>query len=106
MKRLLIGLLITPAALADSILITNAKLMSMGSMGTQDNVSVLIEDGLIAEIDQSITATTDTLIDADGAMVTPALFAGATATGLVEVNAVRESADGSMKESKDNTVQV
>ena len=51
MKRLLIGLLITPAAFADSILITNAKLMSMGSMGTQDNVSVLIEDGLIAEID-------------------------------------------------------
>ena len=46
------------------------------------------------------------MIDAGGAVVTPALFAGATGTGLVEVNAVRESADGSMKETKDNTVQV
>ena len=114
MKRLLTGLLtgllsglpITPAASADSVLITNAKLMSMGPSGTQDGVSVLIEDGVISGIGTDISATADTVIDAGGAVVTPALFAGATGTGLVEVNAVRESADGSMKETKDNTVQV
>ena len=118
MKRLMTGLLtglltgpltglsIAPAAFADSVLVTNAKLMSMGPSGTQDGVSVLIEDGVISGIGTDISATADTVIDAGGAVVTPALFAGATGTGLVEVNAVRESVDGSMKETKDNTVQV
>ena len=114
MKRLVTGLLtglltglpIIPAALADSVLVTNAKLMSMGPSGTQDGVSVLIEGGIISGIGTDISAAADTVIDAGGAVVTPALFAGATSTGLVEVNAVRESADGSMKETKDNTVQV
>ena len=118
MKRLMTGLLtglltgpltglsIAPAAFADSVLVTNAKLMSMGPSGTQDGVSVLIEDGVISGIGTDISATADTVIDAGGAVVTPALFAGATGTGLVEVNVVRESVDGSMKETKDNTVQV
>ena len=114
MKRLVTGLLtglltglpFAPAAFADSVLVTNAKLMSMGPSGTQDGVSVLIKDGVISGIGTDISATADTVIDAGGAVVTPALFAGATGTGLVEVNAVRESADGSMKETKDNTVQV
>jgi len=102
----LTGLSMAPAAFADSVLVTNAKLMSMGPSGTQDGVSVLIEDGVISGIGTDISATADTVINAGGAVVTPALFAGATGTGLVEVNAVRESADGSMKETKDNTVQV
>ena len=106
MKRLLIGLLIAPSALADSVLVTNANLMSMGPLGTQHGVSVLIEDDVITDIGTNITTAADTVIDANGAIVTPALFAGATATGLVEVNAVRESADGSMSDTKDNTVQV
>ena len=106
MKRLLIGLLIAPSAFADSVLVTNANLMSMGPLGTQHGVSVLIEDDVIADIGTNITTVADTVIDANGAFVTPALFAGATATGLVEVNAVRESADGSMSDTKDNTVQV
>jgi hypothetical protein len=105
-KRLLIGLLIAPSAFADSVLVTNANLMSMGPLGTQHGVSVLIEDDVITDIGTNITAVADTVIDANGAIVTPALFAGATATGLVEVNAVRESADGSMSDTKDNTVQV
>ena len=106
MKRLLIGLLIAPSAFADSVLVTNANLMSMGPLGTQHGVSVLIEDDVIADIGTNITTAADTVIDANGAIVTPVLFAGATATGLVEVNAVRESADGSMSDTKDNTVQV
>ena len=106
MKRLLIGLLIAPSAFADSVLVTNANLMSMGPLGTQHGVSVLIEDDVIADIGTNITTAADTVIDANGAIVTPALFAGATATGLVEVNAVRESADGSMSDTKDNTVQI
>ena len=88
------------------MLVTNANLMSMGPLGTQHGVSVLIEDDVIADIGTNITTAADTVIDANGAFVTPALFAGATATGLVEVNAVRESADGSMSDTKDNTVQV
>ena len=114
MKRLLTGILtglltgltIAPIAVADVVLVTNATLMSMGPSGTQEGVNVLMEDGVITGIGTDISAPADTVIDAGGATVTPALFAGATGTGLVEVNAVRESADGSMKETKDNTVQV
>lgn len=114
MKRLLTGILtglltgltIAPIAVADVVLVTNATLMSMGPSGTQEGVNVLMEDGVITGIGTDISAPAGTVIDAGGATVTPALFAGATGTGLVEVNAVRESADGSMKETKDNTVQV
>lgn len=106
MKRLLFGLLIAPTAFSDSLLVTKANLVSMGSLGTQNNMSVLIEDGVITEIGADIDAPVTTVIEANGAVVTPALFAGATATGLVEVNAVRESVDGSMKSTKGDTVQV
>lgn len=106
MKRLLLGLLIAPTAFADSLLVTNANLVSMGSLGMLDNVSVLIEDGIITEIGADIDAPVTTVVDASGAIVTPALFSGATATGLIEVNAVRESVDGSMKSTRGDTVQV
>jgi hypothetical protein len=66
----------------------------------------LLKMTLLLTLGQTLPGVAETVIDANGAIVTPALFAGATATGLVEVNAVRESADGSMKDTKDNTVQV
>ena len=50
---------------------------------------MLIDDGVISGIGTDISATADTVIDAGIAVVTPALFAGATVQGLVEVNAVK-----------------
>ena len=87
------------SASADSLRIDNATIMTMGSMGTLQAADILIEDGEITAIGSDLSGDADRIIDANGAIITPAMFAGATTTGLVEVNAVRESVDSSVSET-------
>ena len=86
-------------ASAESLRIDNATVMTMGSIGTLQNTDILIEDGEITAIGTDLSGDADRVIDAGGAIITPAMFAGATTTGLVEVNAVRESVDSSVSET-------
>ena len=87
------------SASADSLRIDNATIMTMGGMGTLQAADILIEDGEITAIESDLSGDADRVIDANGAIITPAMFAGATTTGLVEVNAVRESVDSSVSET-------
>lgn len=84
---------------AERLLMKNATLMTMGAEGTLEGADLLIEDGEIRAMGIDLQATADTVIDVAGATVTPTLFAGATAIGLVEVNAVKESVDSSVSNS-------
>ena len=84
---------------ADSLRINNATIMTMGSMGTLREADVFIENGEITAIGADLPGEADRVIDADGAIITPAMFAGATTTGLVEVSAVSESVDSSVSET-------
>ncbi len=84
---------------ADSLRINNATIMTMGSMGTLREADVFIENGKITAIGADLPGAADQVIDADGAIITPAMFAGATTTGLVEVSAVSESVDSSVSET-------
>ena len=84
---------------ADSLRINNATIMTMGSMGTLREADVFIENGEITAIGADLPGAADRVIDADGAIITPAMFAGATTTGLVEVSAVSESVDSSVSET-------
>ena len=84
---------------ADSLRINNATIMTMGSMGTLREADVFIENGEITAIGADLPGAADQVIDADGAIITPAMFAGATTTGLVEVSAVSESVDSSVSET-------
>lgn len=84
---------------AERLLMKNATLMTMGAEGTLEGADLLIEDGEIRAMGIDLQATADTVIDVAGATVTPTLFAGATAIGLVEVNAVKESVDSSLSNS-------
>ena len=87
------------SATADSLRIDNATIMTMGGMGTLQSADILIEDGKITAIGSDLSEGADRVIDANGAIITPTMFAGATTTGLVEVNAVRESVDSSVSET-------
>ena len=84
---------------AERLLMKNATLMTMGAEGTLEGADLFIEDGEIRAMGIDLQATADTVIDVAGATVTPTLFAGATAIGLVEVNAVKESVDSSLNNS-------
>ncbi len=84
---------------ADSLRINNATIMTMGSMGTLREADVFIENGEITAIGADLPGAADQVIDADGAIITPAMFAGATTIGLVEVSAVSESVDSSVSET-------
>ena len=84
---------------AERLLMKNATLMTMSAEGTLEGADLLLEDGEIRAMGIDLQATADTVIDVAGATVTPTLFAGATAIGLVEVNAVKESVDSSLSNS-------
>ena len=102
MKRFLIAIALTASAAvsqAQDLLITNATLHSMGGGGVIESADVLIEDGRVKKIADRINPPEGmTTLDAAGRPVTPALFAGVTATGLVDVNAVRASVDNRLEE--------
>ena len=94
MKKLLIALcatLVCDSLWADSLLITDAKLYDPA---TENPIDILVVDGFIEAIGENLDQeNADQVIDAAGRPVTPALFAGITATGLSEVGMVRESVD-------------
>ena len=91
---------------AERLLMKNATLMTMGAEGTLEGADLLIEDGEITAMGIDLQDTADTVIDIAGATVTPTLFAGATAIGLVEVNAVKESVDSSLSNSPIGKVHI
>jgi hypothetical protein len=89
----LVALIATPAA-AQTVLIRNATVHTMGSSGTLEATDVLVADGAIRDIGKGLRAPDDArVLEADGRPVTPGLFAGISAIGLAEVGAVDASVD-------------
>ncbi len=90
----LLGVLLSTAAAADTVLIRNATVHTMGSQGTLENTDILVTGNAIKDIGRSLNAPDGArIIDANGRPVTPGLFAGISAIGLEEVSAVTESVD-------------
>ena len=87
------------SASAKSLRIDNTTIITMVGMGTLQAADILIEDEEITAIGSDLSEDADRVIDAIGAIITPAMFAGASTTRLVEVNAVRESVDSSVSET-------
>ena len=94
------------AAHADSLLIKNATVMTMGDRGVLTNSDIFVNDGEISAIGSQLDVQADTVIDAQGRTITPGMFAGPTATGLVEVDMVSESVDSSVRENPFGKLQV
>ncbi len=97
MKRLLSLLLIaaTPAT-AQMIAIVHARVATMTGPETIDNGTVLIRDGRIAAVGANLAVPAGaTTIDAQGAWVTPGIFAGLSNLGIVEAEGVEPTNDSS-----------
>ncbi|MDP5103693.1 MAG: amidohydrolase family protein [Erythrobacter sp.] len=101
MKRLLsiavsaLALSAAPA-MAQDVVITNARLVLGDGGAPIEGGTVIVDDGKVVFAGRATpgqTFETDVLIDAGGAWVTPGLFATVTSLGLADVSAVDESND-------------
>lgn len=105
-KKLLVSslalLVIFPLpALAESILIKNAKVYTLSSQGTLNKADIYVVDGVIRQVAGSINQTADKVIDAKNNVVTPGIFAVNNNIGVVEIDSLRQTADAS---SGDETI--
>jgi imidazolonepropionase-like amidohydrolase len=86
------------AATPGIVAITGAKVYTVGSAGTLDDATVLIENGRIRAVGRGLAVPAGArTIDAHGKVVTPGLFDSLTQIGLVEVNAVAGTRDGTVE---------
>ena len=96
-KYFLMALLLSAPAYAETILITDG-LVHTGDGSAAERRDILISDGTIQRVAADLQADADTVIEANGRPVTPALFAGITASGLSEIGMVYESVDSGLNE--------
>lgn len=91
-----------PAA-AQSVAITNAKLVTGDGSGPVEGGTVVIQNGRVVAAGAGVAAPAGVrTIDAGGKWVTPGLIAGFTRMGIVEVDAVRGTNDSSAGNSPFN----
>ena len=81
------------AASADDLLIRNAKVHTVTERGTLERADVLVRSGRIAAVGTNLAAAGATVIDANGRPLTPGLFGGITALGVVEVSQEKSTVD-------------
>nr|WP_298931939.1 amidohydrolase family protein [uncultured Erythrobacter sp.] len=82
-------------ALAQDVVIANATVVTGDGSDPIENGVVMIENGRVtyAGTANGQSFSTDLVVDANGAWVTPGIFATVTTLGLVDVGAVSESND-------------
>ena len=90
----LCALLMAPAAVAESWVITGARLHTLGPSGVIDNGTIVIRDGRIEGVGTNVDVPRDAQrIDATGKIVTPGLYDAYSYIGVVEVSLVVETND-------------
>jgi len=93
-----LSLIASSSAFAASVAIKNATIYTSGDKGVLDNASIVFEDGKVTAINPANLAA-DTIIDAQGKVVTPGFISALNQVGLVEVGAVATSRDASAKKA-------
>lgn len=86
------------ASFAESIAITNATVHTVTEQGVLNNATVIIENGKVIAINPK-TVNADTIIDAQGKILTPGFIGSMNQLGLVEVGAVSRSRDAGDKKA-------
>ena len=92
------AILVSTGVMAQTTAIINAQIHTATEQGVIENGSVLIENGKIKQISQTVL-TADAVIDAKGQVLTPGFIGSMNQLGLVEVGAVATSRDGSDKKA-------
>ncbi len=91
------SLLLAAHAAADTLFIHDATVHTAALPPIVQDADILVRDGRIERIGVDLEAPADaTVIEAGGRPVTPGLFAGITAHGLVEIGAVEDTVDSSL----------
>jgi len=94
---LLLCLIASTSAWAETLFINDATVHTMSSMGVIQQGDILVRDGRIQTVGTALTPPADArIIEAEGRPVTPGFFAGITELGLVEISAVESSVDGGL----------
>lgn len=86
------------SAYAESIAITNATIHTVTDQGVLTNATIVMDNGLITAINPEAVSA-DSIIDAQGKIVTPGLIGSINQLGLVEVSAVSRTRDSSDKKA-------
>lgn len=88
-------MILTPStAQLETIAITNARVLTMGSAGEVANGTLVMRDQTIVAVGADVQPPASArVIDVRGAVVTPGLIATNTALGLLEVNSVEGTND-------------
>lgn len=86
------------ASVAESFAITNATVHTVTEQGVLENATVVVENGKVIAINPEIL-TADTIIDAEGKILTPGFIGAMNQLGLVEVGAVSRSRDAGDKKA-------
>jgi imidazolonepropionase-like amidohydrolase len=93
----------TSAVQAESIAITNATVYTVAQQGILSQATVLVDEGKITGVyskeETPKSLNVDTIIDANGRILTPGFIASKNLLGLVEVGAVSSTRDGSDKKA-------
>ena len=93
----------TSVVQAESIAITNATVYTVAKKGVLSQATVMVDEGKITavysnnEVPESLSA--DTIIDANGRILTPGFIATYNLLGLIEVGAVSDTHDSSDKKA-------
>lgn len=88
-----------PAA-AQSVAVTNARLVIGDGAGPVEGGTVVVRDGRVVAAGRGVAVPAGVpVVDAGGRWVTPGIFAGFTRMGIVEVDGVSETADAGASNS-------
>lgn len=105
MKTLLTSLalaaLTASASLAQTIVVTNGRVVTNTTTGQIESGTVVIRDGAIVDVGANVTydAAAVTVIDAQGGWITPGLFHPHTQLGLIEVGLEGSTRDNAADDS-------
>jgi imidazolonepropionase-like amidohydrolase len=94
---LLASACLSSALWAQTIFIDDATVHTMMSPEPMESADILIEDGVISEVDYGLEIPADAqVIEAEGRPVTPGFFAGISSLGLEEVGAEASTVDNQL----------
>ncbi|WP_226702873.1 amidohydrolase family protein [Microbulbifer elongatus] len=90
----------TPLALAQSLLIKDAKVITLSDQGTLQMGDVLVKDGRIVQVAEALDGiTADLVIDGRGKVVTPGIIAPDSELGLTEIGAAAATNDSAVQDT-------
>ncbi|WP_043315945.1 amidohydrolase family protein [Microbulbifer sp. HZ11] len=86
-------------AQGQTILIKDARILTLGDQGTLENGDLLVRDGKILQIAEELgDVAAELIIDGRGKVVTPGLIAPSSELGLTEIGAAASTNDGAVVE--------